>query len=301
MAKDGMDYDGLSHQGSMESIDDFLLEDDFFNRNLIILSEMYSTLTPYFNSTSLSSCIIEENVQKALISPPSSSSSSSCSEVLISFSMPTKRDVEKSYFDPLTHHFEESTGNNNNIYKKNYVEAGDHAILERKRRQKLTQLFISLSNILPGLKKMDKASLLGDTIQYMKELQQRVKVLEKEIKNNPSKRSLAAKVPSDVSLSEGSDYSSNEEDIVPEINVRISDKSALIDIYCNKQGGVVGRILSEMERLHLSVRDMNIMSFSRTSLDISVVAEMENGFDVNVEDIVKALQSKLSGEIHYIV
>lgn len=121
---------------------------------------------------------------------------------------------------------------------------------------------------------MDKASLLGDTIQYMKELQQRVKVLEKEIKNNPSKRSLAAKVPSDVSLSEGSDYSSNEEDIVPEINVRISDKSALIDIYCNKQGGVVGRILSEMERLHLSVRDMNIMSFSRTCLDISVVTEV---------------------------
>ncbi|OIT04505.1 PREDICTED: transcription factor bHLH25-like [Nicotiana attenuata] len=285
MAKDGMNYDGLSHQGS---IDDFLLEDDFFNPNPI-LSEMYSTLSP--------TCIIENNAQKALISPPSSSSSSSCSEVLISFSTPTKRDVEKSYFDPLTNHFEEST-ENNNIYKKNSVEAGDHAILERKRRQKLTQLFISLSKILPGLKKMDKASLLGDTIQYMKELQQRVKFLEKEIKNNPSKRSLAAKVPSDVSLSQGSDYSSNEEDIVPEINVRVFDKSALINIYCNKQNGVVGRIVSEMEKLHLSVRDMNIMSFCRTSLDISIVSEMENGFDVNVEDIVKAFQSKLSGEVH---
>nr|XP_009781840.1 PREDICTED: transcription factor bHLH25-like [Nicotiana sylvestris] len=120
--------------------------------------------------------------------------------------------------------------------------------------------------------KMDKASLLGDTNQYMKELQQRVKFLEKEIKNNPSKRS--AKVPSDVSLSEGSDYSSNEEDIVPEINVRVFDESALINIYCYKQNGVVGRIPSEMERLHLSVRDMNIMSFSRTCLDISVVTEV---------------------------
>ncbi|KAK9144144.1 hypothetical protein Sjap_004047 [Stephania japonica] len=56
---------------------------------------------------------------------------------------------------------------NNNIKPPHASQ--DHIIAERKRREKLSQCFIALSAIVPNLKKMDKASVLGDAIKYMKQ------------------------------------------------------------------------------------------------------------------------------------
>ncbi|KAK8472471.1 hypothetical protein PHAVU_002G216700 [Phaseolus vulgaris] len=56
----------------------------------------------------------------------------------------------------------------------------DHIIAERKRREKLSQRFIALSALVPGLQKTDKASILGDAINYLKQLQEKVKALEEE-------------------------------------------------------------------------------------------------------------------------
>ncbi|KAE8655843.1 putative Basic helix-loop-helix DNA-binding superfamily protein [Hibiscus syriacus] len=60
------------------------------------------------------------------------------------------------------------------------LHAQDHVIAERKRREKLCQRFISLSALIPGLKKTDKASVLGDAIKYLKQLQEKVKTLEEQ-------------------------------------------------------------------------------------------------------------------------
>ncbi|KAL0377964.1 UNVERIFIED_CONTAM: Transcription factor [Sesamum radiatum] len=56
----------------------------------------------------------------------------------------------------------------------------DHIIAERKRREQLSQMFVALSTIVPGLKKTDKTSVLGDAIKYLKYLQERVKTLEEK-------------------------------------------------------------------------------------------------------------------------
>ncbi|WJX60586.1 hypothetical protein P8452_45777 [Trifolium repens] len=58
--------------------------------------------------------------------------------------------------------------------------AQDHIIAERKRREKISQQFIALSALIPDLKKMDKASVLGDAITHVKQLQEQVKVLEEK-------------------------------------------------------------------------------------------------------------------------
>ncbi|KAF7051007.1 hypothetical protein CFC21_059295 [Triticum aestivum] len=54
----------------------------------------------------------------------------------------------------------------------------EHVIAERKRREKLQQQFVSLATIVPGLKKTDKLSLLGSTIDYVKQLEEKVQALE---------------------------------------------------------------------------------------------------------------------------
>ncbi|KAH0700378.1 hypothetical protein KY285_015495 [Solanum tuberosum] len=68
-------------------------------------------------------------------------------------------------------------------YNRTSVQAQDHVLAERKRRERLTQRFIALSTLIPNLKKLDKATVLGDAIQYIKQLEEQVKTLEE--KNKP--------------------------------------------------------------------------------------------------------------------
>ncbi|RWV98732.1 hypothetical protein GW17_00038402 [Ensete ventricosum] len=97
----------------------------------------------------------------------------------------------------------------------------EHIMAERKRREKLSQRFIELSAIVPGLKKltksrfmspalgkMDKASVLSDAIKYLKQLQENVKALEDQV----AKRNVDSAVLTEE------DFSMTAKDIVKKLN-----------------------------------------------------------------------------------
>ncbi|KAK1383299.1 hypothetical protein POM88_021034 [Heracleum sosnowskyi] len=79
----------------------------------------------------------------------------------------------------------------------------------------LSQRFIALSALVPGLKKMDKASVLGDAIKYLKQLQEKVKTLEEQTRrkstesvalaNKSSSDDRATSIPVEESLPEIAD------------------------------------------------------------------------------------------------
>ncbi|CAN0889577.1 Transcription factor MTB1 [Linum grandiflorum] len=56
----------------------------------------------------------------------------------------------------------------------------NHVEAERQRREKLNQRFYALRAVVPNISKMDKASLLGDAIAYINELQAKLKLMEAE-------------------------------------------------------------------------------------------------------------------------
>lgn len=171
----------------------------------------------------------------------------------------------------------------------------DHIIAERKRREKLSQRFIALSAIIPGLKKMDKASVLGDAIKYLKQLQEKVKTLEEQ---NAKKTVESAVLIKKSQLSSDDDGSCDENsdgrscgESLPEIEAKMSENSVLIKIHCEKHKGVLVKVLSEIEKLHLTVINTSVIPFASSSLDITVVAQIDEGFSMTVKDLVKNLDS----------
>ncbi|KAF8035606.1 hypothetical protein BT93_C1595 [Corymbia citriodora subsp. variegata] len=77
-----------------------------------------------------------------------------------------------------------------------------HVEAERQRRDKMNQRFYALRSVVPNVSRMDKASLLADAVDYIKELQSRIDVLESElIKSEPlsPKRLRSSRAAADVS------------------------------------------------------------------------------------------------------
>lgn len=171
----------------------------------------------------------------------------------------------------------------------------EHILAERKRREKLSQRFIALSKIVPGLKKMDKASVLGDAIKYVKQLQDQVKGLEEEARRRPVEAAVLVK-KSQLSADDD-DGSSCDENFdggeatagLPEIEARVSERTVLVKIHCENRKGALITALSEVETIGLTIMNTNVLPFTSSSLDITIMATAGENFSLSVKDIVKKL------------
>ncbi|KAF5731887.1 transcription factor bHLH18-like [Tripterygium wilfordii] len=174
--------------------------------------------------------------------------------------------------------------------------AQDHIIAERKRREKLSQRFIALSAIVPGLKKMDKASVLGDAIKYLKQLQERVKILEEQTRKKTMESVVYVKrsqiFDEDENSSSGANLPSGPlDEPLLEIEARFCDKNVLIRIHCEKIKGILEKTVAEIEKLCLTVVNSSVMSFGTSALDITIISQMDAEFSMSVKDLVKSLRT----------
>ncbi|KAI7756945.1 hypothetical protein M8C21_009989 [Ambrosia artemisiifolia] len=159
----------------------------------------------------------------------------------------------------------------------------DHILAERKRREKLSQRFIALSALVPGLKKMDKASVLGDAIKYLKSLQEKVKTLEEEV----------TKANVFVGKSTHDDEGGRTLLLLPEVEARFWGKDVLIRVHCEKKSSIVEETLALIQKHHLSIINTTAMAFATSALDITVVAQMDKEFTFTIKDLVNNLRTGL--------
>lgn len=135
---------------------------------------------------------------------------------------------------------------------------------------------------------MDKASVLGEAIKYLKELQERANTLEEKCKKRTMEsvvliRKSQLQISSDdndTSLSnDASDIVNNDDPfeeahMLPEIEARILDEEVLVRIHCERKKGVAAKILSEIEKIHLCAVQSNVVPFGSSTLDITIVAKV---------------------------
>jgi len=116
---------------------------------------------------------------------------------------------------------------------------------------------------------MDKTSILDKASNYVRQLEQRVRELEQEVQSNKV-------CGSSSSCEVNSNHGSNQ--ILPEVKVRVLQKEVLIIVHCEKQKGIMLKILSHLENINLSVLNSSVLRFGKSTLDITIIAQVHNLF-----------------------
>nr|GMC50758.1 transcription factor bHLH93-like [Ipomoea batatas] len=77
-----------------------------------------------------------------------------------------------------------------NKSKKLHGQPSKNLMAERRRRKRLNDRLSMLRSVVPKISKMDRTSILGDTIDYMKELLERINNLQEEMEMGTNELSL---------------------------------------------------------------------------------------------------------------
>ncbi|KAF8698653.1 hypothetical protein HU200_034902 [Digitaria exilis] len=134
-----------------------------------------------------------------------------------------------------------NTGSSSSTSPATY--AHEHIIAERKRREKISQRFVELSAVIPGLKKMDKATILSDATRYVKELQEKLRAREAAGGGVIISRSSSGgnNVPALSPLG----ASSTGTKPLPEIEAQLCGDKVIVRVLCQNGKGVVAKVLAE--------------------------------------------------------
>ncbi|XP_074375158.1 transcription factor bHLH18-like [Apium graveolens] len=178
---------------------------------------------------------------------------------------------------------------------RNPLQAQDHVIAERQRRERLSQMFVQLSSLVPGLKKIDKASVLGEAANYIKQLQGRVKTLEEKVIEKDGEAIVAVdrsrpRFDEESSSSGEDNFADYNNQSIPEIEVRISETEVFLRIHSKQIPGMAVKMLSEIEKLHMIIISSSVMPFANDSLLVTVIAQMNVEFCMTAHDLMKRLQ-----------
>ncbi|CAL5069337.1 unnamed protein product [Urochloa decumbens] len=146
----------------------------------------------------------------------------------------------------------------------------NHVMSERKRREKLNEMFLVLKSLVPSIHKVDKASILAETIAYLKELQQRVQELESSrepaIISRPSETRVTRRHNDETvrkKVSAGTKRKGSElecgmerdlsKDSTSNVTVTVSDKDVLLEVQCRWEELLMTRVFDAIKSLHLDV------------------------------------------------
>ncbi|KAJ9554425.1 hypothetical protein OSB04_018470 [Centaurea solstitialis] len=178
---------------------------------------------------------------------------------------------------------------------------------ERNRRKRMKDGLYTLRALVPKISKMDKAAIVGDAIEYIKELENNVKELQDELKEMDERDCATNDREVEVCILKRAFGSptqtspkphfrvSNDEDDKTEVQVEVHQidvRDFLLKLICTKKPDGFLRIMETVDSLGLEVIDVNVTTCNGRML--SVLNVKAKGKEVSAKNLKDSLLTSWS-------
>ncbi|KAK4390370.1 Transcription factor [Sesamum angolense] len=166
--------------------------------------------------------------------------------------------------------------------KKLNGQPSKNLMAERRRRKRLNDRLSMLRSVVPKISKMDRTSILGDTVEYMKELLDRVNNLQEEMDLETKELGLFGMFK-DVKPNEILVRNS------PKFDVERRGSETKIEICSAGKPGLLLSTVTTLEASGLEIQHCVISCFNDFAMQASCSQEMKHSAILDSEDIKQAL------------